>query len=1726
MEGGDVALSVDNKVVKMTMEATQFLQGAASSISALKQLQAALKMEGAVQGLDEVAAKASSIDLIPLENSVEGTRSKFSLLAEAASVALGNIMTKAIETGASFAKAFTFGPALDGLKEYELKMNSIQTIMMGSGESLDRVNQKLGELNTYSDKTIYSFQDMTSNIGKFINAGVNLDDSVAAIQGVANVAAISGANANEASHAMYNFGQALSSGSVRLEDWKSIEIANMATVEFKNELIKAGLEIGTLVEQEGKYVSTTTDLNGKVSEAFDATSMFNTSLSSQWMTTEVLTKTLGRYADETTEIGKKAYKAASQVKTLSQLMDTTSEAIGTGWADTWEILVGDYQEAIDLWTKVSEVTGDYINKSAAARNDMLRDWKEMGGRAKVIEGLENALSAFGKILSTIGSAWREVFPATTADQLMRITNKFVDFTAKMKISDDAAKNLKDTFRGLFSALDVVRGVFANLLGSLPGLGKGFGGIGEGLLQFTGNIGRYISGLRDSIKETDFFKEAFNDFSSVLSKGSEKIADGFKAVVNKAKDFGSSISEKGILRGLIDKSKEFKAEIQESDTIFSGLSEWLGKIFNADNIAKIAGNFGKTVARVWEAVGEFITNVLNSNGLSSIINAGMFTRFLDDIKEFTGGAKNPLEAIKNLTEEIGEGASNVLNSVTDSLEAFQSAIKANTLLKIAGAITVLATAIIVLGTIDGAKLAKGLGAVAVLMAELFGSLLIFEKLSGDDSWDNLQTMGTSLLLLSGAVVVLAGALKLLEGMEMNDIAKGLITIAALSATLVIAANKMDRAAGKMISTSAGLILFAQAVKQLAVLTAGLGQFDTETLVKGVASVVSLVVALAGASKLMGSGGAGIFKGAALIEMAYAIKVLSDVVKDFADMDGESLIQGLAAVGIALSEIGIFSLGMGGSKHILSTAAALGVMSLAITQIQFAVAGFASIGWEGIAQGLTGMAGALIVIGVALAAMPSGLAGFAVSLGLVSAALTVMAYSMQQFGSMEWSEIGRALVAMAGGLTVVGIAVQFMQTALPGAAALLVISAAMALFAPVMKTLGGLKLKEVGVALLALGGAFAILGVAGIALTPAIPAILSFAAALTGLALVIAAVAAAIVAITGSALFGKLADGFGKVGDAVGAVATQIQHASLVELFKGILISIITLIPDLAVAMVDALEGMALAFISAAPVIAEAVVVVITSIASALTQGIPVVVDAAMQLILAIGNGFITYGPQLIAMFMTILLMLIEAITTYTPVLVQAGIEMIVAFVNGIANGIRENQEIIFAAVRNLISALIELVLSAIQELLRLIPGVGDELAGALEDAKNAVRETLAPESMEEIGTNAMTGLNNGILNSKEALTATGSDVGSTAKNSILDGIGDTFGDGSLKGYDFANGLSSMVGMASTSGTDLATAGLMGLASNAVEYGNTGTFDGTSFSKQLAAMSGLSETAGIEVTSMALNGLNSNSGEYGAAGNTDGTNFSNELSNTSGAASSAGSNVGAAAVNGVTPYVGQFQALGSDAGQGFANGIAGQIQNVATQAGNMVRSAIAAAKAAQDSNSPSKEFMKLGVWADEGIILGYEKKEKQVSDAAAGVVEGSLKTVEDALNDSLKSMENSEDYRPTVTPVVDLSEVVDSASKISGLLDQQQEIEMAAKVTSKTPSNDVYNERILNDLSKGLQDRDRSFVDSLKSLRDDFGKMIDGFGKLKVVMDNGALVGELAGPMDEVLGQRLAFAERGM
>ena len=456
--------NVDKRVVQMEFDNKQFEKDMQTTVKSLKNFEKNLDtmgsskaFEGMSKGLANLKSETKNFNLNPISDAFEKVKVTVSGWEMAAMAAINRVVNGAIDAAKNMAKSLISDPVSQGFEEYELKMNSIQTMLLGAqaidpSVTLDKVNKKLDELNAYADRTVYSFSDMTQNIGKFINAGVNLDDSVAAIQGVSNVAAISGANAQEASRAMYNFAQALSAGYVKLIDWKSIENANMATVEFKNELIKTAKALGTVVQEGDYYISTTVDANGKVSDAFNATKSFNDSLSHQWMTTEVLTETLKKYTDETTELGKKAFAAAQDVKTFSQLMDTLKEAVGSGWAQTWEVVFGDFEEAKTLWTAISNIVGGFIDKQSKARNEILKTWKDLGGRDSLIESFKNLFQNIGNVMNSVKEAFQEIFPPLTGKKLVSLTRDFAAFVTRLELTKDELGEIKSVFKSTFQAI--------------------------------------------------------------------------------------------------------------------------------------------------------------------------------------------------------------------------------------------------------------------------------------------------------------------------------------------------------------------------------------------------------------------------------------------------------------------------------------------------------------------------------------------------------------------------------------------------------------------------------------------------------------------------------------------------------------------------------------------------------------------------------------------------------------------------------------------------------------------------------------------------------------------------------------------------------------------------------------------------------------------------------------------------------------------------------------------------------------------------------------------------------------------------------------------------------------------------------------------------------------------------------------------------------------------------
>lgn len=554
--------NIDERIVSMKFDNAQFENGVSTSISSIDKLKQALQFNDSNKGFDNLTKAAQNVDLSAIQNGIENIQQRFSVA--------GIAMTKTITDITAKVEGIFVDPLRDGFSEYELKMDSVQTIMASTGASLEEVNGYLDELNVYADKTIYSFSDMTASIGKFTNAGVELGDAVAAIQGISNEAAISGANTNEASRAMYNFAQALSAGSVKLIDWKSIENANMATVEFKQNLIDTAVELGT-VEQaaDGMYYSLTTDNKGSYSDAFDAVRSFNDSLSYQWMTTDVLVETLKRYTDETTELGKKAYAAAQDVKTWSQLIDTLKEALGSGWTNTFELIVGDYNEAKELFTMISDVLSNIIDRSSDLRNNFVQLWRDKGGRDAFISSLKvilNSIESIYDFTESIGDWLTVAFEShgSFLDGLIDISENEEEIVEEIKgITEDEKRAARDIwFKGSYGAGEERRN-------ALEKLGLSYENVQSYLEKFI------ITG-KEETETTEESTDTLNKQNRAVKKNSKSI------------DMVLSGMEK------------------------SGVSDLAIKLeYTAYNISRIIGGVASIVTNIGKTIGNVFTIIKNS-----------------------------------------------------------------------------------------------------------------------------------------------------------------------------------------------------------------------------------------------------------------------------------------------------------------------------------------------------------------------------------------------------------------------------------------------------------------------------------------------------------------------------------------------------------------------------------------------------------------------------------------------------------------------------------------------------------------------------------------------------------------------------------------------------------------------------------------------------------------------------------------------------------------------------------------------------------------------------------------------------------------------------------------------------------------------------------------------------------------------------------------------------------
>lgn len=1273
-----MSTTVDERVVEMRFDNKQFEQNIQTSLSSLDKLKKSLNLEGAAKGLETVndAANKCSGNMSPLSNAVETVRVRFSALEVMAITALQNITNSALAAGKNLVSAFTTDPIKTGFEEYETQINAVQTILANTsskGTTLDQVNNALDELNHYADMTIYNFTEMTRNIGTFTAAGVDLDTSVAAIKGIANLAAVSGSNSQQASTAMYQLSQALAAGTVKLQDWNSVVNAGMGGQVFQDALKETakvhGIAIDEMIKDEGSFRET---------------------LSKGWLTSDILTETLAKFTGDLNEdqlrtmgytddqiksimeMGKTANDAATKVKTFTQLFDTLKEAAQSGWTQSWEIIVGDFEEAKELLTEVSDTFSAVINASADARNKMLQDWKDLGGRTMMIEAVKNVFEGLVSVAKPVREAFNEIFPPMTGKQLAEITERIRDLTAKFKMGEESSKNLKNTFKGVFAVLDIVGQAFKAVAGGVGELIGLFLPAGNGVLSLTGSFGEYLVKLDETVKKTDVFGKAVSTVVDIV----KTVITFVKTAGEKVKEFGKAAEEKfdfpgfELFHSFLERVHDRMAQIGDgAGKMKSGVIvafEMMGEALEKCKFLKVMEALWTAVKVIADGIADAVGTMMGTlaeklgnadfSGVLDVLNSIAVGGIAVSISKFLKSVTEPLEGLNGVLE----GVTGILDGVRGCFEAYQTNLKAGTLLKIGAAIALLAGSIVAISLIDSDKLSASLGAITVLFANLLGAMAIFNKISSDTG--KVSKACTAMIAMSVAVSILAGALKKVSDLDWGELARGLVGIAGLT-TIVVASSKAMASGQKQVMKGAtSLIIFGAAVKILASACKDLSKLQWDELGRGLTGVGVLFAEIAVFLRVAKFNGKMISTATGIVILAAAMKVLASACKDFGQMEWSEIGKGLAGIGGLLAELAVFTNLAGNAKHVMSTGVALIAIGAAMKIFASAVKDFGQLQWDEIGRGLTAMGGALAEVAIAVNLMPKNMIGIGTGLVIVGGALEIIANCMSKFGGMQWEEIGRGLTVMGGALAELAISLNFMKGTLGGSAALLVASGALAVLAPVLSILGALSWEAIAKGLISIAGAFTIIGVAGAVLTPLVPTILALSGAFALIGVGVLTIGAGLLA-AGTGL-SALAIGFTALATA-GAVGATAIVAALTVIVTGIA----GLIPAVLTKVGEGIIAICKVIAAGAPAIGEAVKAVVLMLIDVFVSCVPQLADGALQLVVGVLAALVTYKPQIVDLAFKFLIGILEGIASNLPSLIKAGVDVLVAFFAGIVDALR-------------------------------------------------------------------------------------------------------------------------------------------------------------------------------------------------------------------------------------------------------------------------------------------------------------------------------------------------------------------------------------------------------------------------------------------------------------------------
>lgn len=1437
--------TLDSKVVEMKFDNAQFEAGVSQSLSTLDKLKAGLKLDGASKSLDNISKRSEQVNLTGLQKAIDTVNSRFSALGIVTDQVFRRMTNSVLNFSSTMLKSFTTKPIDEGFKTYESKVKAIQVTLnngidsSGAPVTLEKTKKVLADLNEYSDKTIYRFEDMTESLGKFSAAGVNVDQAAKAIKGLGNVAALAGASTNDYSRAIYNVSQALGSGKMLAIDWKSIENANMATKSFKEELIKAGLAAGTLKKEGDKIVT--------ASKGSEVTwkNLRNT-LADAWLTSDVLTSALGKYADTTSELGRKGYAAAQEVKTFTQLLEVMGDSLGTAWSKVFENIVGDYEESKRLWTAVNEILSQIFEKPIDELGDFTKRFHDLGGRTKVIETLSNAFFGLAEIIKPVVDGIQRVFPAPTAEQFYNLATKISDITEKFGISEKAANRLQTAVITILSPFKKFITFVTSGISSIATFAKSLTELDDRFIALnnvnkeiaSGSIGRIFVNLNRSVslfenrfrlalrlvQRSDAFKEMQANIQQIkldmqglyekvfgkFAKGLQKLA-GFNIKIPSVKGIADTIINivkhlnslfdlihgkgsklSGILpnlsNGFSQIGNSISKQISKIREFFESIKFNSNQISPLEKIKSIFSNIGTTAKNVFSEIesgrknteglitgaSKGLTNLFDgisrtagSSGFANIIsgvNTGIFGALVISITNFISHVKKLLskKTIEDIIKDSIGGITGSFKALEGCLTSLQKNVQSKTLMNIAKAVAILAGSIFLVSTIPGEDIARSLGAISGAMAALIVTMIVLNKFAnpissgskkggiigainnfiGSYSNSSISAIGTAMIKMSAAVLILATAMKSIQGVDYGHILMTMATLGSIVASAIIlshlisskgAAKNIKSAGSAMIEMSAAILILSKAMENIQ--NVDYGHILISMAVMG--SMVASIIALSATIKKVGNGAKITAAGLAMIGMAIGMRIIASAIADISKIGNvSSTIASVVALDGVLAALGIFISTVKFGNFKITDAANIAVIISLIKQIGDSLKQLSTLSLAGVGSSLLALGGALLEIGTftALVKTTNLTTSDSIAILAISAALVVISHAMKNLSGLTNDQMITSLIAMGGALIELSAAlaaISMVKGAIGGAAAILIVSAAFAVLTPQLMLMSSLEWGGIAKGLVMLGGALAIISAAG---------------AVAG----IPVVALGLIALTAACIgigTGTLIAGMGLMSLATGLAALSTigpaAAASIVGTINIIISGILSAIPNMIVLITGAITTIITAICASiansAVAICAAVSQILDAIIPLLGTYIPKLALLGLNLISTLLHAIASHIQDFTAVALQIIANFINGIAQGLPAVIQAAFNLIVAFIDGLANAIETNRPKLKAAFEHLIDAS--------------LPGLRQKVS-----------------SFISIGKNYVTGLINGLKSGIGAIKEKAANIGQTVKDAVCRVLG--------------------------------------------------------------------------------------------------------------------------------------------------------------------------------------------------------------------------------------------------------------------------------------------------------------------------------------------------------------------